>query len=97
MENFYFKNRTIQAKKEIGKYETISNIWKHNFSPSNKIGNVTNLFVKLDPKNEKDFCDKYFRYAEEHKVLPISQRGLTYDEFVELVKKYMTMGNEFSV
>ena len=96
MEMFYLKNRTIQAKKEIGKYDTISEIWKHNFSPSNKIGNVTNLFVKLDPKTEKDFCDKYFRYAEEHKVLPISQRGLTYDEFVELVKKYMTMGNEAS-
>ena len=96
MEKFYCRNNTIKAKKEIGKYGEISAIYKEYFSPSNKIGNCTNLFRKLKPKNEKDFCDKYFQYAEEHKVLPISQRGLTYDEFVEFVKKYMTMGNEAS-
>lgn len=96
MQNFYFKNRTIKAKQEIGRYGIISSIWHDKFAPSNKIGNCTNLFRKLKPKNEKDFCDKYFQYAEEHKDLPISQRGLTYDEFVELVKNYMTMGNEAS-
>ena len=96
VQNFYFKNKTIQAKQEIGKYGEISAIYKEYFSPSNKIGNCTNLFRKLKPKNEKDFCDKYFQYAEKHKDLPISQRGLTYDEFVESVKKYMVMGNEAS-
>lgn len=94
MQNFYFRDRTIKAKEEIGKYGIISEIWKDYFAPSNKIGNVTNLFMKLKPKDEKDFCDKYFQYAEEHKDLPISQRGLTYSEFVELVKNYMESANK---
>ena len=94
MQNFYFKNRTIKAKEEIGKYGIISSIWRDKFAPSNKIGNCTNLFRKLKPKNEKDFCDKYFQYAEEHKDLPISQRGLTYTEFIELVKNYMESANK---
>lgn len=96
VQNFYFKNRTIKAKEEIGKNGVISTIWKNKFAPSNKIGNCTNLFRKLKPKNEKDFCDKYFKYAEEHKELPISQRGLTYDEFVEMVQKYMELSNAAS-
>jgi hypothetical protein len=94
VQNFYFRNRTIKAKEEIGKYGIISRIWHDKFAPSNRIGNVTNLFMKLKPKDEKDFCDKYFQYAEEHKDLPISQRGLTYSEFVELVKNYMESANK---
>ncbi len=96
MQNFYFRNRTISAKEKIGKNGIISSIWHDNFAPSNKIGNCTNLFRMLEPKNEKDFCDKYFQYAEEHKELPISKRGLTYDEFTTLVNKYMIMGNTAS-
>lgn len=93
MQNFYFKKRTIEAKNKIGKNGIISTIWHDNFAPSNKIGNCTNLFRKHMPQNEKDFCDKYFKYSEENKGLPISERGLTYDEFVTLVKNYMSTAN----
>lgn len=97
VKNFYFKNRTVKAKEKIGKHNLISEIWRYSYAPSNKIGNCTDLFRKLRPTNEKDFCDKYFQYAEEHKdELPITKRGLTYDEFVKLVTEYMTRGNAAS-
>lgn len=93
MQNFYFKKRTVDAKNVLGRDAIISTIWHDKFAPSNKIGNCTNLFRKHRPKSEKDFCDKYFKYAEENKELPIAERGLTYEEFEALVNNYMTMSN----
>ena len=98
--NFYFKKQTLKAKndlhfnKDIG--DTLSNIWRDDFSGSNKIGNVTNLFRILQPSSEKDFCDKYFEYAEKNKHLPIAQRGLTFWEFLTLVSKYKEIGDSIS-
>lgn len=96
MQKFYYRKKTIKAKEEIGKYGPISQVWQKNFAPSDKIGNVTNLFQQIRPKNEEDFCTKYFQYAEEHKNLPISKRGLTYKEFVEMVNKYKSMADAAS-
>lgn len=96
MQNFYFRNKTVKAKEKLGQIGKISDIWRRSFAPSNHIGNCTNLFRKLKPENEKDFSDKYFQYAEDNKQLPISERGLTYDEFVELVKNYQEKGNTAS-
>lgn len=95
--NFYFRNQTIKAKEELQINDDIKNkigcLWRDEFSGSNKIGNVTNLFRILNPESEKDFCDKYFEYAEKNKHLPISQRGLTFWEFLSLVSKYKEMGD----
>ena len=80
MQNFYFRNKTLKAKEQLRKVSLIREIWHSRFAPSNKIGNCTDLFRKHNPISEKDFCDKYFKYAEEHQDLPINERGLTYDE-----------------
>ncbi len=96
MQNFYFRNKTLKAKEQLRKVSLIREIWHSRFAPSNKIGNCTDLFRKHNPISEKDFCDKYFKYAEEHQDLPINERGLTYDEFVTLVNNYMTAGNAVS-
>jgi len=93
MQNFYFRSKTTAAKEKIGKYAKISQIYRDNFSPSNVIGNCTNLYRKLQPKDDKDFCDKYFKYASENKSLPIRDRGLTYEEYEATVKRYMELAN----
>ena len=93
---FYNREKTIKAKEKIGKEDLISEIWRRQFAPSNKIGNCTNLFRIHNPKDENEFCDKYFQYAEKNRHLSISKRGLTYDEFVNLVNDYMTKGNAVS-
>lgn len=94
MENFYFRNRTIKAKDELRKYDLIGMLWRNSYSGSPFIGNMTNLFRILKPSSEKEFCDKYFAYAKEHHDLPIKERGLTYEEFEELVASYMKYGND---
>lgn len=93
MQICYNRNDTIKAKETLTKYEVITKIWKDNYSPSNKIGNCTDLFRKLKPINEEDFCQKYFQYAEDNKNLPISKRGLTNNELIEMATDYMNKSN----
>lgn len=101
MHFFYNKEETLRAKEKLGKYSSISEIWRKKYAPSNRIGNCSNLFRLHKPKDENDFFEKYFRYAENNTHLPISQRGLTHSEFKELVKNYMddadkTVDEQFS-
>lgn len=63
-------------------------IWRNCFAPSNKIGNCTNLYRRLNPSSYEDFYKKYVEYAEANKDLKIKDRGLTYDELVLLSKNY---------
>lgn len=70
-------------------YNDIALLWRNSFSGSNKVGNCTELFRLHQPANEKDFCDKYFEFAEANKnTLPIYQRGLSFGEFINLVYEY---------
>lgn len=96
LEKKYVREKTIKAKNILRKYSIISEIWRRDFAPSNKIGNCTNLFRMHNPNNEEDFCNKYFEYAEKNRDLPISKRGLTYDEFRDLVNEYMSRANAAS-
>lgn len=98
MPNFiYSREKTIEAKKTIGRYAAISEFYKKCFAPSKYIGNCTNLFRKLKPIDHSDFCDKYFKYAEEHKEdMDIWNRGLTVEEFEKEVDLYYTIGNRVS-
>ncbi len=88
MQFLFDYKKCLEAKKLLGKNSTISTIWRNCFAPSNKIGNCTNLYRKLQPKDAEDFCGKYVKYAEQNKNLPISQRGLTIDELIDLSEKY---------
>lgn len=80
--------KCVEAKAILGKNSHISSIWRDNFSGSNHVGNCTNLYSKLRPVSYEDFYRKYIEYAEKNKFLRISQRGLTYDELLDLAKSY---------
>lgn len=93
----YDRELTIEAKNRIGKFGKISEIWHNNFAPSNVIGNCTDLFRKLNPTSEKDFFEKYFKYAEENtEKLNIRERGIVYKDFLSLIENYRTMANSNS-
>lgn len=86
---FLFNNEEcLKAKALLGKNNVISTIWHDYFAPSNRIGNCTNLYRKLKPESCEDFYKKYLEYAENNQTLPISQRGLTYDELSSLAERY---------
>lgn len=89
MEIFEFDiNKCIQCKKILNSNDESRLIYQKKCSGSRFIGNCTNLYHKLKPLNYKDFYDKELKYAEENHELPISERGLTYEEFYMLAYKY---------
>ena len=96
MSIIYNKENTISAKNILRTDEKICDIWKIYYSPSNKIGNCTNLYRLHKPKTYEDFFQKYVSYASEHKDLPISKRGLTEEEIIKMANDYMERGNAVS-
>lgn len=94
MQFLFDSNKCLEAKNILGKNSTISAIWRNCFAPSNKIGNCTNLYRKLNPKDCNDFYKKYVKYAECNRTLPISQRGLTYGELGLLAERYKMLSEE---
>lgn len=86
---FLFDNEEcLKSKAILGKNGIVSTIWHNYFAPSNRIGNCTNLYRKLNPTDCNDFYEKYIKYGEEHMELPISKRGLSYDELVSVAERY---------
>lgn len=96
MQILYDENATKAAKEKIGKYNSIMEIWRKKYSGKKSIGNVTNLCRLHKPTSNKDFCEKYFKYASENITLPIKDRGLTEQEFIVMSKCYMRDGNAAS-
>ena len=84
----YVKNDSILAKKKTNKNQTIRNVYKNNFSPSNVIGQCITLCEKLKPTSCEDFEIKYHEYAQNNINLPIKERGLTKEELIATVKKF---------
>ena len=84
----YVKNDSILAKKKTNKNQTIRNVYKNNFSPSNVIGQCITLCEKLKPISCEDFEIKYHEYAQNNINLPIKERGLTKEELITTVKKF---------
>lgn len=80
----YDEEKCLKSKQILG----TNFIYQKKFAPSNKIGNCTTLFRKLEPIDKFDFYKKYFEYASTHINLPISERGLTYEEMVDSAKRY---------
>lgn len=81
MERFtYDEAKCIESKNILRRYSVVRNIYRSNFSHSDKIGNCARLFDKLQPLTTIDFYIKYLSYAQHHISEPISKRGLTYDE-----------------
>ena len=67
----------------------LTEIWKHDFSPSKKIGNCTNICRKHHPTDYKDFFEKYIAYGKENLgKMTIIDRGLSFDELIELAMKF---------
>lgn len=92
---FLFNNdECLKSKALLGKSDVVSKIWHDFFAPSNRIGNCTNLYRKLRPTDCNDFYEKYIKYGEEHQDLPISKRGLSYNELLALTEKYKKMVEE---
>lgn len=90
----YSREDTLKAKAIIGKYDKIGCVFRNNFSPMNRVGNLTDLFRLHKPKSEEDFFNKYITYAEAHKnTLPVIKRGLTNDELLERATTYMSLAN----
>ena len=97
MEIFEFDiDECIRCKKILNRNKKSSSIYKDKCSYSCFIGNCTNLYHKLKPLNYKDFYDKELKYAEENHNLPISERGLTYEEFYMLAHKYKVLVEEYT-
>lgn len=92
----YNRENTVKAKNTLRKDDKISTIWKRFYAPSNIIGNCTNLYRLHKPISEEDFFNKYIQYALEHKDLPISKRGLSEEELINLANDYMQRGNAVS-
>lgn len=90
----YEDSKCVSAKNKLRKNKTISDIWRIHFSPSNKIGNCTDLYRKLKPETTKDFFEKYVKYAQENKGLKIRHRGLTMEELIETAEKYKKLSEE---
>ena len=88
MQFLFNSDKCLKSKAILGKNSIISTIWHNYFAPSNKIGNCTNLYRLLEPTDCNDFYEKYVKYGEEHSCLPISKRGLSYNELVLLAEKY---------
>lgn len=88
MQLFFNKEECLKAKSLLGKNSVISTVWHDYFAPSNRIGNCTNLYRKLRPKSCDDFYLKYIDYAKNNPNLPISQRGLTYNELYSISERY---------
>lgn len=88
MQFLFNKDECLKSKAILGKNSIISTIWRNSFAPSNRIGNCTNLYRKLNPTDCNDFYEKYLNYAEEHQELPISKRGLSYNELLALAERY---------
>ena len=83
--------KCLKYKKQFGKNRNFSLIWRNNFAQSNKIGNCTNLYRKILPVSYEDFYKRYIEYAENNKLSPIKDRGLTYDELISLASDYKSM------
>lgn len=80
--------KCVEAKNKLGGDSNIMSIWRKCFAPSNHVGNCTNLYRKLNPTSCDDFYRKYVEYAKEHSNLPISQRGLSENELMEMARRY---------
>ncbi len=88
-------DKCIEAKNKFHTIRKITSIWRNSFAPSNRIGNCTNLYRKLMPKNYEDFYKKYIAYGKEHRYsLSIRERGLSYEELIELSEEYKRMASE---
>lgn len=94
MQFSFDKGKCVEAKSILGKNSIISGIWRNNFAPSNRIGNCTNLYRKLLPSSVDNFYEKYVEYAEKNNSLPISQRGLSYNELISLADRYKKQSEE---
>lgn len=84
----YVKNDSIIAKKKTNKNQSIRNVYKNYFAPSNVIGQCITLCEKLKPTSCEDFENKYHEYAQNNINLPIKERGLTKEELIATVKKF---------
>ena len=82
------------AKRILGGYAAMQNVYHDNFAPSEYIGNCTALRRKLCPNSYEDFFEKMVTFAENNVELPIIKRGLTRDELVESGKRYKQMIEE---
>ena len=93
--DFIFNEKECnEAKKILGKYSPVSDIWRGTFAPSNKIGNCTNLYRLHKPKNCKDFFEKYISYAAANKDKDVKERGLSFEELMVLAERYKTLAEQ---
>lgn len=94
MHLLFNRKECIKAKNKLGKNSVVGTIWKDYFAPSNKIGNCTNLYRKLQPSSCEDFYNKYINYALNNSNLPITKRGLSYNELITLAERYKQLTEE---
>lgn len=80
--------KCVESKEILGKNNTASYVWRTFFSPSNSVGNCTNLYRRHNPSTCDEFFRKYVDYAKENHELPIKERGLTEEELVRLAESY---------
>lgn len=85
---FEFDEQKCREAKAKLNSDDIMKIWRKSFAPSNRIGNCTTLYRKLKPVDYNDFFIKYIKHAECHKNWKIWWRGLTYDEILDISKRF---------
>lgn len=87
--------KCLESKKILNKNLISRQIYRNECSWSKYLGNCTNLYYKLQPTSYLDFYEKVLKYAEENKdKLKIEDRGLTYQEYLQLSNKYKKLVEE---
>lgn len=84
------------SKLILGGSSDVMNVWRANFAPSVSVGNCSNLYRLLKPSSASDFFEKYIDYAEKNKDKRIYDRGLTFNELVDLAERFKEESERYS-
>jgi hypothetical protein len=97
MDTFIFNVERLKNNfTKLNRYNVVNVVWKGDntikgLCQASKSGHGSNLFDKLLPTSYYDFYNKLTLYANEnYNKLTIYNRGLTYNEVVELANEFKT-------
>lgn len=91
--DFYEIDEFIEAKRKLRIY---NRFWKK-YSGRTFVGDCSYLYKKLKPTSYQDFYEKYTKDGEESTEVDEKKRGRTYNEIVELAKKYREDVGDYQV
>ena len=91
--SFYEISEFIKAKQRLRIY---NKYWKK-YSGRIFVGDCSYLYKKFKPTSYQDFYEKYTKDGEESTEEDVKRRGRTYEEIVELAKKYQEDVGDYDI